>query len=43
MGLLGKEVEENLTRLVTLLEWLKEFLQTHAVKISIERKEGKNV
>jgi len=41
MGLLGKEVEENLTKMVTLLEWFKGFLQSHSISISIEPKEKK--
>lgn len=38
MGLLGKEVEQNLTQLVALLEWLKEFIQTHQVTIEVKKK-----
>ena len=33
MGLLGKETEQNISKLVTLLEWFKTLLQTHEIKI----------
>jgi hypothetical protein len=46
MGLLGKETEENISKLVALLEWFKGFLQSHEVRIGgisikIEPKERK--
>ena len=39
MGLLGKETEENITRMVNLLEWLKEFLQEYEITVSVKKKE----
>jgi hypothetical protein len=39
MGLLGKETEENITKIVTLLEWLKEFIQKNEITISVRGKD----
>jgi len=38
MGLLGKETEENISKLVKLLEWLKDYIQTHEITISLKEK-----
>ena len=38
MGLLGKETERNISKIVALLEWVKAFLETHEITISISKK-----
>lgn len=34
MGLLGKETEQNIAKIVVLLEWFKALAESHEIKIT---------
>jgi hypothetical protein len=38
MGLLGRETEENISKIIALLEWLKDFIQNNEITIGIKKK-----